>query len=76
LHSIRHTIDLYHSDYLEKFINKACEQMEIGTNVLKRAIAELTEQIEAYRLSKIESQKEQKPQARQLSVFSFQYPSF
>lgn len=67
LHSIRHTIDLYHSDYLEKFIGKASEQLETGTNVLKRAIAELTEQIESYRLSKIESQKEQKPQARQLS---------
>lgn len=67
LHSIRHTLDLYHSDYLEKFINKACEQLETGTNVLKRAIAELTEQIEQYRLSKIESLKEQKPQARQLS---------
>jgi DNA primase catalytic core len=66
LHSIRHTLDLYHSDYLEKFINKACEQLETGTNVLKRAIAELTEQIEQYRLSKIESLKEQKPQARQL----------
>ncbi|WP_173427677.1 CHC2 zinc finger domain-containing protein, partial [Geofilum rubicundum] len=67
LHSIRHIIDLYHSDYLEKFIGKASEQLETGTNVLKRAIAELTEQIECYRLSKIESQKEQKPQARQLS---------
>ncbi len=67
LHSIRHTLDLYHSDYLEKFINKACEQLETGTTVLKRAIAELTDQIEQYRLSKIESQKEQKPQSRQLT---------
>mgnify|MGYP000101547659 CR=1 FL=1 len=67
LHSIRHTLDLYHSDYLEKFINKACEQLEVGTNLLKRAIAELTEQLEQYRLTKIESMKEQKPQARQLT---------
>lgn len=67
LHSIRHTLDLYHSDYLEKFINKACEQLETGTNVLKRAIAELTEQIEQYRLSKIESLKELKPRQRQLT---------
>lgn len=67
LHSIRHTIDLYHSDYLEKFINKASEQLEAGTNTIRRAIAEMTEQIEAYRLTRIESQKEQKPQARQLS---------
>ncbi|MFO7657418.1 MAG: CHC2 zinc finger domain-containing protein [Bacteroidales bacterium] len=67
LHSIRHTLDLYHSDYLEKFINKACEQLETGTNVLRLAVAELTEQIEQYRLSKIESLKEQKPKQRQLT---------
>jgi hypothetical protein len=67
LHSIRHTLDLYHSDYLEKFINKASEQLETGTNTIRRAIAEMTEQIEQYRLSKIESMKEQKPQARQLT---------
>ncbi len=67
LHSIRHTIDLYHADYLEKFTGRASEQLETGTNVLKRAIAELTQQIEQYRLSKIESLKQQKPQARQLS---------
>jgi DNA primase catalytic core len=67
LHSIRHTLDLYHSDYLEKFINKASEQLEIGTNLIKRALAELTEQIEAYRLSKAESQKGQRPKARQLT---------
>lgn len=67
LHSIRHTLDLYHSDYLEKFINKASEQLETSTSILKRAIAELTEQIEQYRLTKIESMKEQKPQARQLT---------
>jgi len=67
LHAIRHTIDLYHSDYLEKFINKASEQLETGTNIIRRTIAELTEQIEQYRLSRIESQKEQKPKERQLS---------
>jgi DNA primase len=67
LHSIRHTLDLYHSDYLEKFINKASEQLETSSTVIKRTIAELTEQIEQYRLSKIESLKEQKPQNRQLT---------
>jgi len=67
LHSIRHTLDLYHSDYLEKFINKASEQLETSSTVIKRTIAELTEQIEQYRLSKIESIKQQKPQNRQLT---------
>lgn len=67
LHSIRHTLDLYHSDYLEKLIGKACEQLEIGTTVLRRAIAELTEQVEQYRLGRVESLKERRPQERQLS---------
>jgi DNA primase catalytic core len=67
LHSIRHTLDLYHSDYLEKFITKASEQLETGTTVLKRTLAELTDGIEKYRLSRIESQKEQKPQERKLT---------
>ncbi len=41
--------------------------METGTNTLKRALAELTDQIEKYRLEKIESRKEQKPQVRKLT---------
>ena len=67
LHSIRHTLDLYHSDYLEKFITKASEQLEIGSNIVRRSLAELTEQIEQYRMARIESLKEQKPKARQLT---------
>jgi len=67
LHSIRHTIDLYHSNYLEKFINKASEQLETGTTVLRTALAELTDQVEKYRLAKIESRKEKRPQERQLT---------
>nr|WP_319570052.1 CHC2 zinc finger domain-containing protein [uncultured Draconibacterium sp.] len=67
LHSIRHTIDLYHSDYLEKFVNKASEQLETGTTILRTALAELTDQIEKYRLTKIESQKDKRPKERQLT---------
>jgi len=67
LHSIRHTIDLYHSDYLEKFINKSSEQLETGTHVIRRLLAELTELVEQYRLKRIESMKEQKPKNRELT---------
>lgn len=67
LHSIRHTLDLYHSDYLEKFINKASEQLETGSTSIRRALAELTERIEEYRISRIESMKEQRPKARELT---------
>lgn len=67
LHSIRHILDLYHSDYLEKFINKASEQLETGTTTLRKAMAELIDEIELYRLKKVESQKEQKPTERKLT---------
>lgn len=69
LHSIRHTMDLYQSDYLEKFITKACEQLEVSTGTVRRALAELTDQVESYRLSRIESMKEKKPQSRELSEY-------
>jgi len=67
LHSIRHTIDLYHTDYLEKFINKTSEQLEAGTHLIRRVLAELTELVEQYRLQRIESMKEQKPKNRELT---------
>jgi DNA primase len=66
MRSVRHTLDLYHSDYLEKFLTRASEQLETGTSDLRRAIAELTEGIESYRLSRVESMKEQKPKAREI----------
>lgn len=65
--TIRHTFDLYNFDYLDKFITKASEQLETGTTIIRNAIARLTQEIEAYRLTKIESMKEQKPKQRELS---------
>jgi DNA primase len=67
LHSIRHTLDLYHSDYLEKFIEKVSEKLETTTIILNRALAQLIDEIEKYRLTKIESQKEQKPKRKELT---------
>jgi DNA primase catalytic core len=67
LQSVRHSLDLYHSELLEKFITRAGEQLETGTTTIRHALARLTELVEQYRLGKIESLKEQKPKARQLS---------
>jgi DNA primase len=67
LHSLRHTLDLYNSDYLEKFITKASERLETGTTQLNRILAQLIDEIERYRLSRIESQKEQKPKRKELT---------
>jgi DNA primase len=67
LHSIRHTLDLYNADYLEKFIAMAASRIETGTTVLNRAVAQLIDEIERYRLTRIESMKEQKPKRKELS---------
>ncbi|MBW6480870.1 MAG: toprim domain-containing protein, partial [Bacteroidales bacterium] len=67
LQSVRHSLDLYHSELLEKFITRAGEQLETGTTTIRHSLARLTELVEQYRLGKIESLKEQKPKARQLS---------
>jgi len=67
LHSIRHTLDLYNADYLEKFINSAASRLETGTTVLNRAISQLIDEIERYRLTKIESLKEQKPKRKEMT---------
>lgn len=65
--AIRQSIDLYHNDYVEKFTQKAAEQLETGSTIIKHALSELTDQVEEYRLSKIESRKNRKPKARELS---------
>ncbi|MCX6272790.1 MAG: hypothetical protein NTU44_16555 [Bacteroidetes bacterium] len=67
LHSIRHSLDLYHADYLERFIIKAAEQLETGTGLLRRALAELTGELEKYRFSRIENLRSKRPQVRELS---------
>jgi DNA primase len=72
LHSVRHTLDLYHNDYLERFIAKASERLEVSVTILTKALAALTEQVEQYRLRRIESLKERKAEKRQLTEESVQ----
>ena len=67
LHSIRQSLDLYHAEYLDRFIAKASERLEVSVTALTKALAMLTEQVEQYRLSRIESLKERKPEKRQLT---------
>ena len=59
---IRHNLDLYNDTQLEKFIRKAAERLEIGTSVIATSLAELTAELENYRLERIEEAKPQAPQ--------------
>ena len=56
----RHTLDLYNDTQLEKFIRKVAERLEIGTSVIAASLADLTAQLESYRLQRIEQKQEKK----------------
>ena len=53
---IRHNLDLYNDTQLEKFIRKIAERLEIGTSVTAGTLAQLTQQLENYRLEKIKEE--------------------
>ncbi len=53
---LRHNLDLYNDTQLEKFIRKIAERLEIGTSVTAGTLAQLTQQLESYRLEKIKEQ--------------------
>jgi hypothetical protein len=53
---LRHNLDLYNDTQLEKFIRKIAERLEVGTNAAAGTLAELTQQLENYRLEKIREQ--------------------
>ena len=55
---VRHNLDLYNDNQLEKLIRKIAEKLEIGTNVISASLSELTSQLETYRLEKKEQQAE------------------
>ena len=64
---IRHNLDLYNDTQLEKFIRKTAERLEIGTSVIAASLAELTAQLESYRLEKL---KELQPEEEPIKVLS------
>ena len=46
---LRHSIDLYNDNQVEKFTRKVAERLEIGTSVARRTLQELTKELENYR---------------------------
>lgn len=65
---VRHNLDLYNDNQLEKFIRKCAEKLEIGTSVLAASFSELTEQLERYRLEKIKEQQSAEPEKKILTA--------
>jgi hypothetical protein len=65
--ALRANVDLYHDVQTEKLIRRTAERLEIGTNQLYKGLAQLTEQLETYRLQLIEKEQDKKPKIKQLT---------
>jgi DNA primase len=69
---VRHNLDLYNDNQLEKFIRKVAERLEIGTAVIAASLSALTGEIERYRLAQIKQEQSQQVQVRQLTALEEQ----
>jgi len=66
---LRHTIDLYNDNQLEKFTRKVAERLEIGTSVVRKTLQELTRALENHRFLVLDKQAESsKPYIKELST--------
>lgn len=52
--AIRHNIDLYNDTQVEKLIRKTAERLEVGSSTIAKSLADLINQLEQYRLQRIE----------------------
>jgi len=54
---VNHNLDLYNDVQVEKLIRKAAERLEVGTLQITKSIADITRQLELYRLQQLEEQQ-------------------
>jgi len=67
--AVRHNLDLYNDTQVEKLIRRVAERLEIGTSSIAQNLAEITSQLEIYRLERIkDSENENKITAKQLTA--------
>jgi len=64
--SLRHNLDLYNDTQVEKLTRKIAERLEIGTSVAASVLTDLTDELEAYRLSELERQQNDQQQERKM----------
>jgi len=66
---LRHTIDLYNDNQVEKFVRKVAERLEIGTSIVRKTLQEVTKALENYRFLLIEQYEQaNKPYHKELSA--------
>ena len=66
---LRHTLDLYNDNQVEKFVRKVAERLEIGTSIVRRCLQDVTKELENYRFLLIQQYEEaHKPYFKELST--------
>ena len=66
---LRHTLDLYNDNQVEKFVRKVAERLEIGTSIVRRTLHEVTKELENYRFLLIEEYEQaNRPYFKELSA--------
>ncbi len=69
LGTIRHSLDLYNDNQVEKFVRTVAERLSVGTSVVRKTLEELTRSLESYRFLEIEERgKEQRIKPKELSA--------
>ncbi len=64
---LRHNLDLYNDTQVEKLVRRTAERMELGTSIISASLAELTTELELYRLEQIKAQQLTTPQTKPLT---------
>tara|TARA_B110000046_G_scaffold183427_1_gene219544 strand:- start:185 stop:1711 length:1527 start_codon:yes stop_codon:yes gene_type:complete len=65
---LRHTLDLYNDNQVEKFVRKVAERLEIGTSVVRKTLQEVTKELENYRFLLLQEYEEaHKPFVKELT---------
>ncbi|KZS39503.1 hypothetical protein AWE51_25775 [Aquimarina aggregata] len=65
---LRHSIDLYNDNTIERLVRKIAERIEIGTSIVRQCLQELTAALEQYRIDQLA--KENEANQIQLKVLS------
>ena len=54
---LRHSLDLYNDNQVEKLVRKIAERLEMGTSIIRRTLQELTKALENYRFLLLEQEQ-------------------
>jgi len=72
--AVRHNLDLYNDTQLEKFIRRVAEKLEVGSIAVTKAIADITSQLEVYRLEQLGKQEVRKEKVLSKRIVCTDYP--